>query len=493
MTVLLYVSLYTATRQGKRVSAARLSLHGLDVTRLTVDGLCMSDIGRAGLMRSTVGNVLSGLSPRSSCAGTRRAGGLRRPLRKGFRNVNMRFGVLRSALMIVRPAIGKPSRGINVVTNSHVIDMGSATVTNMGVDHSRVIHELQKPQGSGIHLNVVHRNVGRPLRFAIAHSGVPITAMSTTCVIAPDMKLIHLSDFKDAARRRVAGSVGGLRSLNVGSLVLSLRRGNNNCLRTTARVTDRFLARGSLVICAGKLHIPCRRRHTGKGKLFHSKGVVILMSRFSTSTTRVMDNTVRSRSHKLIIKEEAFNGKLMRGPFILPSNSVVHLAISHCCAPDNQYVRGPCAGKSGRGCGESILRQFGRKRLVGTSDVRFPSSLGCRALHGKHAMCNNKNIVPSCFVPLSAAHCASCRQRLSTGNTVMGARLGCVSGGHGGLMGGCPSFRLCGRSFRVPRRVVSLLISRKRGGSIGPGSRARGRRDVPRVGLRLGTLVTHSL
>lgn len=190
------------------------------------------------------------------------------------------------------------------------------------------------------------------------------------------------------------------------------------------------------------------------------------------------------------MNHHSFNGKLIRHPVSLPSNSVVHLAVTHCCAPTNHYVRGPCSDSAS--CGGSLVRHFGRNRLVGTSDVRFPSSLGMRAGGLNHAICNKNNVVPSCFIPVSAALCASCRHGLMTGNTIVGFAVGFVRKRQGRLTGGCGGFRSFGRGFVVSSSVLTALHRVNRGRNIGFGRR-RCRGSLPLVGARLGTLVTHSL
>lgn len=77
------------------------------------------------------------------------------------------------------------------------------------------------------------------------------------------------------------------------------------------------------------------------------------------------------------------------------------------------------------------MSHCGGKRVVDRSDVRFPSSLGFGARELTHAMCNNKKVVPSCFIPVSAALCAGCRHRLHSGKTLVGTRFRFVSTRHG--------------------------------------------------------------
>lgn len=245
-------------------------------------------------MRRTVIGVLTRLSPRSACSSTRRIGGVGRPLRNGFRNVKIRFRVVRSALLIMRPIDGNPSRGMNVLTNSHVMTIGSATVTNMGVDARSVVTHLHKPGSSRMGLAVVHQNIGSPLLFAMGQSGVPVLDLSTTCVVRPGANCVHVGHFKTAATRRFLATVGRLRGGKVGSLVLSLRNGKNNCLGTTVSLTGRFLKRGRLVMCARKHATRHDRFFTGNAKGFHGKHLIMLMSRCSTSTDRVIAKTVRS-------------------------------------------------------------------------------------------------------------------------------------------------------------------------------------------------------
>ncbi len=181
----------------------------------------------------------------------------------------------------------------------------------------------------------------------------------------------------------------------------------------------------------------------------------------------------------------------MRHPLHLGSNSRIHLAVTHCCAPSKHGVRGPCSGKTS-GCRGSLRGHCGRNRFTRDSDVSFPSSLGCAALVRGHAICNNKKVFPSVFIPLSAAHCSACCHAVITGKIFGAAVSSCVSGGHGSLLGGCPSFTSFGDRFRIPRSVVFGVV----GGTGGRGvrcGRTRFGRSRPVLHGRVGTMVTRSL
>ncbi len=489
----LFLSILYVITCNRGIGVGGRILRGLCITRATIGGFCISDIGRRGLVRSTVHNVLGRLSPRSSCAATRRAGGLARSLRKSFRNINVRFGISRSALLIVRAVTSNPSRHTNLLPNSHVIDIGSATVTNIGVDHRRVVHHLHNGGNAVTLLNIIHHNVTSALSFQIGESGVPIGAVSTTCVVAPDVKCVHVNSFNTAARSRFLSTISSLRSDKVHSLVVSRRNGNNKCLRSTMRVTGRFLGGNSLVMCARNHVSPQRGFFTSNGNHLARKRIIVLLSRCSTSTTRVLTKTVRSSSHNAVINQQSCNGNLIREPVRFASKSVVHLAITRCCAPSKQYVRGPCARKNGSSCCRSVRRHCRRNRFCDTSDVRFPSSLHCCALHRNHIICNNNNVVPSCFIPLSALRCAHCRHRLSTGNVVLNRALGCTSGGHGTLGGRCHSLSAFVAAFAIPRDLLRDVCTQNSDTRVRIPDSDLHTTAVPVLRLRIGTLVTESL
>lgn len=271
-----------------------VSTHGLRLTLCTVSGLCMSSADRAGLIRSTVINVLRGLSPRSACASPRRAGRVARPLRNGFSKVNVRFGVLASALCIVRMVPNKPSRGINLVTNSHVVVISSALVTNIGVGGASIVGHLHNPGGARIQMGILHNKIPSLVRFGVAHKGVPMCDLSTTCVTSGTAKCVGLGHFTTSSTSRFQRTLRGLGGRKVGGLVLSLRKGNKKCLGVTVSLTSRFLNGSGLVICARKGGRPHRRTGSSTHKKFRRKHLIILMSRASTSTDRVLSNTIRS-------------------------------------------------------------------------------------------------------------------------------------------------------------------------------------------------------
>lgn len=323
---------------------------GLGTLLHIVSSRCISAIGVASLMRGTVPRVLTRLSPRSACVPTR---GLRRMgsrLRNDFDNVNVRFAVRRSAVRMGDIVPNKPSRGINLVTNSHVMVIGSDLFTNGNLAGRGTVHGLGNPGKDRIGLNIGHTARGRLLSFAVAHNSVPRGAVSTTCVLSSSCKCVRVDGFKHAARIRLLGTVTRLDRRGYGNLVVSLHSGAKKCVRTTAHVIGRFLPRKGLVMCARNHGCPHVRRCTGNANDYRGLPLIMLMGRDSTSTDRVFTNTVRSGSHKAVMKHHSFNGKLMRRPVSFDSNSTVHLAVTHCCAPSNHYVRHPCRGNGSDGC-----------------------------------------------------------------------------------------------------------------------------------------------
>ncbi len=161
-----------------------LSTGGLSTVLRVVNGRCISAISVRSLIRGAVPGMLTRLSPRSMCVptgGTRRSG---RRLHNDFDNVNVRFVVRSSAVCIDSMVRNKPTRGMKLVTKSHVIAVSSSLCINGGVDGSKTVGHLGNPGKDRIHLNVGQRNRGRLLPCIVMHNGVPIGDVSTACLVS---------------------------------------------------------------------------------------------------------------------------------------------------------------------------------------------------------------------------------------------------------------------------------------------------------------------
>lgn len=407
---------------------------GLGTLLHVVSSRCMSAMGVNRLIRRTVPRVLSRLSPRSSCVPTGSLRTMGTSLGNDFDNVNVRFAVRGSAVRMGDIVRNNPSRGINLVTNSHVMRMSSSTFINGVIAGDRTVGHLGNRGNDGIGLNICHPNRGSLLRFAIVHKGVPIGDVSTTCVVGRGMNCVGIGGFNRAACPRLLVTLTGLGRGGYRNLVISLHKGAKNCVTTTVRVIGRFLPGGHLVICARKHGSPHRSCGSGKAKDGRGVPLIMLISRNSTSTDRVFTKTVRSGSHNAVMKHHSFKGNLMRRPVRFDSNSTVQLAVTHCCAPSKHYVRGPCRGKGRSRCRLSLLAHCRRNRFFSTSDVGRSRARMCRA-HLNHPMCKKKNVVPSVFMPRSAANVASCFHVTTGHKLVVHCAFSCASRGHDALRG----------------------------------------------------------
>lgn len=480
----------------KAFCTGRFSKGGLNVVGASSGGLgtllhvvssrCMSAIGVNRLIRSTVPRVLNRLSPRSSCVPTGSLRTMGSSLGKDFDKVNVRFAVRRSAVRMGGIVRNKPSRGINLVTKSHVVRISSDTFMKGVIAGCRSVGELGNPGNDRMGLNIFHPKRGRALRFAVIHNSVPMGDMSTTCVLGSGFNCVGMGGFNRAACPRLLVSLTGLGRTGYRKIIVSLHNGANKCVNTTVRVMGRFLPGGELVICARKHGSPHRGCASGKAKDDRGVPVIMLVSRNSTSTDRVFTKTVRSGSQKAVVKHHSFKGKLMRRPVSFDSNSTVHLAVTHCCAPSKHYVRGPCMGNGSTGCRVSVLAHCRRKRFFSRSDVGRSRDRVFRASLN-HPMCKNKNVVPSVFMPRSAANVASCCHVTIGHKLAVRFTFRCASGRHTRVRG-CRArrdlLRCLGR-----RGVLRRFTHFTRGGKLGHhGVLVCGSRGLFRAGLCKGVV-----
>lgn len=393
----------------------------------------MSTIGVSSLISGTVPRVLTRLSPRSICVDTGSTTTTASSLGNSFSNMNVRFIVHRSAVRIRGIVRGKPTRGTKLLTNSGVMTMSNGPFMNGVIAGRRTVRHLGNPGSAGIGVNIVHCNDGGIRAFDIAHNRVPAGDIATTCVLSSGAKCVHVGGFNRGACPRVLVTLTGLSRRKFGGLYVSLHSGSNNCLATTIGVTGRFLPRGGLVLCARNHGSPHRSCVDSNGNSCGGVPVIILVGRNSTSSTRVFTKTVRSGSHTAVVNHHSFNGKLMRRRVRFPSRDLVHLAVTHCCAPSNEYVRGPCALNSDNSCRRSLLAHCRRNRFFSRSDVGRANPT-CRA-NVNEIICNNNNVAPSVFIPRSALNVASCFGRTDVDKLVLRFTFACASSGHPGLGG----------------------------------------------------------
>lgn len=113
----------------------------------------------------------------------------------------------------------------------------------------------------------------------------------------------------------LASSIGirlrGLRGRGIDDIVVSLHDGNNKTLARTMSLSNLFVPTNPVIrIHSGGNGI--HRSDSASKRIFCGNPLIMLISHFDTSTSRVFTTTVRSCNHTLIINRPAFNGNAIR-------------------------------------------------------------------------------------------------------------------------------------------------------------------------------------
>lgn len=371
---------------GFRVSGG-LSVFGSVFGRLSV--FCMSAIGTRGVVRAKIRNVLSLASPCARCCPRRRIDDLGRVAAKGCNNVNTTVHCCRtgSHVTIIRPARNVPTTRTKIGTNSVVLSMKKGRVMHNSVGPRRfssgIDRTLHKRPNASFILGILHPLGGSDaiVRFGVAHGGVHAGPIPCCNVIGSDVNCLTLSDFARGSTGSFGGTFVRLGRGNTGSLVVSLHSGKKNSLSRTMSVIGLCIPGKRRVIIAGKGMHRTRNSCGARGRPISARvPLTMLIGNAATSTSRVIDNSLRSLSHTMIVNSHAFKGKLIRAVHPLPCGNALGIAASGCCVPDKHYVR--TVSCTGGGTSNSM--------------THAPSDLAAmfRATT-KHRMHSKKNVHPS--------------------------------------------------------------------------------------------------
>ena len=230
-----------------------------------------------------------------------------------------------------------PAERAGVRVGDTIVRIGDVRAAKLSM--AQALARILGPRGTTVHLALTrlgHRPLDLRIRRAIV--GAPVVRARLLSFAGKRWGVVHLAAFRVGAAVVLGRELRALDRLGAQGFVLDLRQNPGGLLDQAVAVSSLFLDRGIVVSLTGA-HRPRQVFRAIGGAVTH-KPVVVLVDRYSASSSEIVAAALRDNHRAVLVGERTFGKALVQSIEPLQDGAALELTIARYTTPAGTNISG---------------------------------------------------------------------------------------------------------------------------------------------------------
>lgn len=279
-----------------------------------------------------------------------------------FSGIGAELGMKDNNIIIISPLDGSPAEKAGIKPGDVILKVDKESTE--GWDLSKAVTKIRGPQGSGVTLNILHKDEKAPkditiVRNVITVKSVTMDIRSASCtssgcsIVAKGDKCsencdefayIRLSQFGDNTNQEWVGLVKDISDKiaadkNVKGIVFDLRNNPGGYLTDATFIASEFLPKGVVVVSEDNGVNKSSMTAERDGLLLSPK-LVVLINKGSASASEIVAGALRDHKRAILVGETSFGKGTVQEAEDLGDGAGLHVTIAKWLTPNGTWVNG---------------------------------------------------------------------------------------------------------------------------------------------------------
>jgi len=241
-------------------------------------------------------------------------------------------------LTVIRPMPNTPASQAGLERDDRIVQIEDETTLNMPL--TEAVSRLRGAPGSKVTVYIVRPgSFERPRRFELTRAVIHIESVEHR-MLRDDIGYVALRSFQGNTYDDLQQALSELRSDGMKGLVLDLRDNPGGLLDQAVRVSDAFLANGTIVTTSSR---DARQRDE---KFARPDGteppypMVVLVNGGSASASEIVAGALKSHDRAVVVGQQTFGKGSVQVLYDFPDGSALKLTIAQYLTPGEVSIQG---------------------------------------------------------------------------------------------------------------------------------------------------------
>jgi carboxyl-terminal processing protease len=358
----------------------------------------VDEVSKSDLIEKTIPKILEELDPHSQYIPAAELEKVNEPLEGNFSGIGIQFNILNDTLVVIQTIPNGPSQKVGILAGDRITKVDGEIVAGKKMPSDSIVGRLRGPKGSEVHVDILRRNVDKPLGFDIIRDNIPLYSVDVAYMIDDRIGFIKLNKFSATTQEEFVEAVSKLRDQGMKKLILDLRENGGGYMNAAIFIADQFLNGNELIVYTkGKARQKVDYKSTPGGLCTDLK-LTIIIDENSASASEILAGAIQDNDRGTIVGRRSFGKGLVQEQKPLSDGSALRLTIARYYTPTGRSIQKPYSKNINDYYGD-INERYVHGELQNADSNKFSDSLKFVTPGGK-IVYGGGGIMPDIFVPI---------------------------------------------------------------------------------------------
>jgi len=350
------------------------------------------------LVEDAIGHMLGKLDPHSSYISAKDIVEANEDLKGNFEGIGIEFNIFHDTLVVVSALSGGPSESVGLRSGDKIVKVNDKNIAGIGLTNRDVQTHLKGPKGTEVKIEVIRKNVGKPILFTIVRDKIPQYSIDASYMLDHEIGYIKINRFAQTTFTELKESMSTLKKEGMTKLILDLQGNPGGYMDQAINIADEFLPKGEKIVFTQGQETRYNENAfaTEKGE-FERGDLIVLVNEGSASASEIVAGALQDNDRALVVGRRSYGKGLVQRPFDLNDGSEVRLTISRYYTPSGRSIQKPYDNP-----GEyekDLMKRYKKGEFFSADSIKFNDSLKFETTSGR-SVYGGGGIMPDYFVPL---------------------------------------------------------------------------------------------
>jgi len=350
------------------------------------------------LIEDAIEHMLGKLDPHSSYISAKDIVEANEDLRGNFEGIGIEFNIFHDTLVVVAALSGGPSESVGLRSGDKIIKVNDKNIAGIGLSVRDVQGHLKGPKGTEVKIEVLRKNVSKPILFTIVRDKIPQFSVDASYMLDHEIGYIKVNRFAQTTYAEVKDAMTELKKDGMKKLILDLQGNPGGYMDQAINIADEFLPKGEkIVFTNGQEEKYNENAYATEQGDFERGDLIVLVNEGSASASEIVAGALQDNDRALVVGRRTYGKGLVQRPFDLNDGSEVRLTISRYYTPSGRSIQKPYDNLDEYE--KDLMQRYKKGEFFSADSIHFNDSLKFETTGGR-SVYGGGGIMPDYFVPL---------------------------------------------------------------------------------------------
>ncbi len=239
--------------------------------------------------------------------------------------------------VVMAPFTGSPAYKAGLRPGDVIVAVNGKSTDNL--TSTEVADLLKGPRNTPVKISVLREGSAKPLDFDVVRDEINRKSVQDAMWLKPGIAYMQIEMFAETTGREVEDNLKRLGETNIKGLVLDLRQNPGGLLSEAVSVSDKFLAKGDLIVSHRGRASAERQYRASNGNHGNEYPIVVLVNRYSASAAEIVSGALQDHDRAWILGDNTFGKGLVQTVYPLIENTGLALTTAKYYTPSGRLIQ----------------------------------------------------------------------------------------------------------------------------------------------------------